>query len=66
MVSLWSTTGSVLFFWVRRHLHTEGRRDIIDPDVDSFVVLSEELQSIVGQLVKQRTSQKIDMDDHSR
>lgn len=56
----------MLFFWVRRHLHTEGRRDIIDPDVDSFVVLSEELQSIVGQLVKQRTSQKIDMDDHSR
>lgn len=39
---------------------------MIDPDVDSFVVLSEELQSIVGQLVKQRTSQKIDMDDHSR
>ncbi|XP_006804901.1 meiotic recombination protein REC8 homolog isoform X2 [Neolamprologus brichardi] len=29
-------------------------------------ILLEELQSIVGQLVKQRTSQKIDMDDHSR
>ncbi|XP_070767931.1 meiotic recombination protein REC8 homolog [Enoplosus armatus] len=29
-------------------------------------ILLEELQSVVGQLVKQRTSQKIDMDDHSR
>uniref|UniRef100_A0AAZ1XI23 REC8 meiotic recombination protein b n=1 Tax=Oreochromis aureus TaxID=47969 RepID=A0AAZ1XI23_OREAU len=29
-------------------------------------ILLEELQSIVGKLVKQRTSQKIDMDDHSR
>ncbi|XP_076594082.1 meiotic recombination protein REC8 homolog [Chaetodon auriga] len=29
-------------------------------------ILLEELQSIVGQLVKPRTSQKIDMDDHSR
>ncbi len=29
-------------------------------------VISEELQSIVGQLVKQRTSQKIDLDEHGR
>ncbi|KAG8010027.1 Meiotic recombination protein REC8-like protein [Nibea albiflora] len=29
-------------------------------------ILLEELQSVVGQLVKQKTSQKIDMDDHSR
>ncbi|XP_071326597.1 REC8 meiotic recombination protein b [Trachinotus anak] len=29
-------------------------------------ILLEELHTIVGQLVKQRTSQKIDMDDHSR
>lgn len=28
--------------------------------------LSEELQSIVGQLVKQKTSQKIDMDEPSK
>nr|XP_020492772.1 meiotic recombination protein REC8 homolog [Labrus bergylta] len=30
------------------------------------VIFLEELQSVVGQLVKQRTSQKIDMDEHSR
>ncbi|XP_070690971.1 meiotic recombination protein REC8 homolog [Pempheris klunzingeri] len=30
------------------------------------VILLEELQSVVGQLVKQKTSQKIDMDDHGR
>ncbi|KAM9353476.1 meiotic recombination protein REC8 homolog [Symphorus nematophorus] len=29
-------------------------------------ILLKELQSVVGQLVKQKTSQKIDMDDHSR
>ncbi|XP_042280189.1 meiotic recombination protein REC8 homolog isoform X1 [Thunnus maccoyii] len=29
-------------------------------------ILLEELQSIIGQLLKQRTSQKIDIDDHSR
>ncbi|KAM7383401.1 hypothetical protein PAMP_003057 [Pampus punctatissimus] len=30
------------------------------------VILLEELQSIVGQLLKQKTSQKIDIDDHGR
>ncbi|XP_060905406.1 meiotic recombination protein REC8 homolog [Labrus mixtus] len=30
------------------------------------VIFLEELQSVVGQLAKQRTSQKIDMDEHSR
>ena len=77
MASLLCTTDSVLFSWVRNHEQVRGERDLLRQvrcssvlsnirGGSTFCVLPEELQSIIGQLLKQRTSQKIDIDDHSR
>lgn len=47
-------------------LFTAGKRNAETSTLVLEFHLSEELQSIVGQLVKQKTSQKIDMDEPSK
>lgn len=65
--SLWSTTASVPFSWVRRHQNTSRRSSRrAGPDRNACVSFSEELQSVVSQFLKQRSSQKLDLTDHSR
>lgn len=71
MASLSSTTDSVSFSWVKMNYLVYcqrfwGRRCWVKCVCSWSRVLPEELQSVVGQLVKQRTSQKIDIDDQSR
>lgn len=43
-----------------------GEEMSAEPGSQPFLTFLEELQSIVGQLVKQKTSKKIDMEDQGR